>query len=1764
MSGSTVLPFLRVVAAGHRPNNRLHLVLVITPAKSAQPGSFELRDWPSRMLEAAARGVTIRIKSAPAVGPITKVATWKQLDVKPAGHALTKAELHDVDKAWQAALFLDAGSWTDLAADIDNSLRARKREAYPAPKAPSAADRSGATLGPEGELLVPPPRPGDVHAVEGVVPLAQTALATEAETVRAARLLAIMQKGRIEGASPAPSRSGTFADEEQATAARQAAFRTAYSAAQGARDRSKTHFDTVKSAIDGTAQQYQPPAATDLVPQPDLVCNGRSGCPNKASHAYGTTLQRTRVDLAAAGADVPISPYAVAVRARFYAMGGDSVLSRLFGLCIDITIDASQVPQGYLHLAAELPALPSVADLPLVVTAARRDSDHFWPCSMFDPDAMVARDGALVATGGNLPVPQAKGVWCMAGGTGRSTRFELASLDVRSATERARARPAQGSDGDRGEQHRTAGFVLLDRQRADEAARDLAIGDTQAGSVKGGAVVVLHAEELTVGRRVDAAAADPGTVLGDAKAIKWRTLMGRMVHLGFPAHPGAESALRKLVPTGKDGLTYQDATFQAGARLLPKLDDRKGDAVPVEAVVEEAIFTWDGTPAGALTDPGSSKTASADKEPPPARPVPWHRTQRPPLAQDGQDLRPAPLRYGAPYLFGLTSIFLGGIGPSVYEASLVRGTARTSMLPNAAEVKGKTRVQPRRFLRHEGIGAPILLFPRNVALRQNGSGGVLGFEPLDTAIVRTVRSPADPPPRQPPPEPPAADRDGPHETTRVFLPPELVLDTVARHGMLDVPDPAKIVRGGLQHVTFRPRRPGLAAGKPVAQGFPTVETFTRPGLGGEQATLRREVTPGVSNDTGLPLFEPGPNTVGPREPGFLPDPAAEFYCLRARISGSARYLDGAILVPVYQPGHAYPDALPLVVQLGRHPEIRKRPATSINELQLGPHHRHRMLQGGAIAPVGIPNGAPIWFLTLALCPDEEFELEVTCLPSDDTLACWFAPVETMAAQLRLAETDPEARRRLQELAGSLPPLPEKHGPVFMALCGQPVDKDAISAVAHALGRTMRERRPIEEIAAVGKLRIQHAVNRPEAKPSLRNLSTRRPSPPTKDWQIADVPGSTTMLLQGLLLLDLEQVGAVELVATTIPTATDIDDPARSRSRSMRRSGRWPWTVDAHGKPEPQEVRSVLGFDVDGDGKVVLPPERVQLLRIDNLPTRGPVPMEPPFGMQQDRQTVLDLGELHKWAIAGPPSGQPGNDFAYAARVRSVQHQVLTGTRAQLLHLQLVSIGRHVEAFETAPRFLPTATPLYRRRMPLAAHEQTQTWPNPADTSPEGWSVWVQATERPPPPDALRPELSFQWEHWREPFKRDDKGMKKGDRHTLKRSTRVRLWFRRGWFASGEGERLGIVLWPPDHAAIPTNKDENLVRFHGRDISVATLDDADLGPGGTFVSRWGGDPIRGEASPQRGVLIPPTAFAVDPGMARSLPHDPRWVHMASMPRAATDDRNPADPEENQGTPQNPPASDAHTSQSMMDVTLLTFEPYFDLDREQWFVDVPLLPTRAIEPFIRFGLVRYQEQAIGASLRVSRPVMVMSSLLPERTASADVWTTDQTIKFDVTVQGGGSTDAALPDWHAAVPLVDKDPEAWSARAAAAAAAAARPVMRLTLLHERDEAPGRVHRLRVWPDRDAITLACDPLNALLQWTSGTLSVTAEERRRLKAGRYVAIVEEVDRRMPASYAEEPIAIPKMFEPDAYVDSGPRFVARIVLFEDVVPPKEPTEQHLP
>src|SRR5262249_4777279 len=99
-------------------------------------------------------------------------------------------------------------------------------------------------------------------------------------------------------------------------------------------------------------------------------------------------------------------------------------------------------------------------------------------------------------------------------------RYDLTSLDVRGAVSGAR------DALDLGSRHRTIGWTLLDRGRTDQVARDLAVAEHQINANACGDAVVLHAEELTIGRRLDVAAARDGTAIAN---LEWRSLMNRFV-----------------------------------------------------------------------------------------------------------------------------------------------------------------------------------------------------------------------------------------------------------------------------------------------------------------------------------------------------------------------------------------------------------------------------------------------------------------------------------------------------------------------------------------------------------------------------------------------------------------------------------------------------------------------------------------------------------------------------------------------------------------------------------------------------------------------------------------------------------------------------------------------------------------------------------------------------------------------------------------------------------------------------------------------------------------------------------------------------------------------------------------------------------------------------------------------------------------------------------------------------------------------------------
>lgn len=203
-----------------------------------------------------------------------------------------------------------------------------------------------------------------------------------------------------------------------------------------------------------------------------------------------------------------------------------------------------------------------------------------------------------------------------------------------------------------------------------------------------------------------------------------------------------------------------------------------------------------------------------------------------------------------------------------------------------------------------------------------------------------------------------------------------------------------------------------------------------------------------------------------------------------------------------------------------------------------------------------------------------------------------------------------------------------------------------------------------------------------------------------------------------------------------------------------------------------------------------------------------------------------------------------------------------------------------------------------------------------------------------------------------------------------RTCGLRLTLRRPWYTAGEGEELGILLWPPPDAVLPPTG-----WTQSPDApTLAVLREEDIRPLGPFISAWGRDPLRvsepGDA---------PTAFALPRGdlMSRGDPFTAEDLVLVPLQGEAA------------------PTTDASAelaSELKLPACLLRVPPRYDVLTGLWFADFAIreqVARRVTDRFIHLGLVRYQPHAredvpAGArrSIRCSLPTTAWTVLLPRR--------------------------------------------------------------------------------------------------------------------------------------------------------------------------------------
>lgn len=1761
-----VLPLVRVVANGVTAGSgRLKATLIVSPYAVKSGVGIALEEWPSQAWKQVQgclgrlRARRIDVVQDLAIANVTcrwgQVKDWKA-----------------VDALWKSALAPQ--DWVSLSGEIQKSLDgtgptvALDKEYKPDT---SALGENGALPAETIPDSAPPP-------VAGVVTVRHADMGVDEEIRRAMRVFRKLGFGARACELPAESMNSKGSSipftKKQLKLEIQKQNRERYSQAvdgtKGDREKANNDYEKLVKVLRGKLEDC---ADLDFRKGAAAIAIAANSTPDRSSHVYGTWLQ--------AGVSVESAKPATSeteALMRFQALQGDALLSRLLCLAVDIEFELGgpalqkDDPPQYMHLWVEHgDGEYRLFGRAPVRTAAKRSKNSFWPVSAFEA-SLGFKNGKPKCQ--DLLIEQSDGMWNLGIGgpvqwqEARAARYDLASLDIRRSVE------SKQGEKDRGERMLTGGFTILDRGRGLQILRELALatigGETHAAP---DAPLVLYAEDLTIGRRVDVAAVGPGTRIAD---IGWRSLMHRWTHYRFTTNDGPlQQAVASVLPAGtvrrRGGHVLEEGMFQVSARHIPRLDALQNvKTTRWDVAADEAIFTWDGTPAAVLTDAGKPEDNASQQ-------LPFTRDHDlPTLAWDAGRL-PPPLRYGVPYQFSLRSVFVGGGSPTVHEAQAFHYTTNGErMLPPARNGEAA----PTRFLRHESILAPTLLLPYHLARYRYG---LMGHEQVDQAIIRSgVAADATAPGLErttvAPDGAPYATLDKralPEKTMRVFVPPEAAFEDVVRHGCLDVAHAAKVLKGGLRSVAYEHVGQAPEAEESRVSGFPRVVADQYDSLDAGGAVFQRRLARPDEKKHAIPYFHPGGRHVlAEGAVGWLPDPAAQRYSVRARIRGSHRYLDGDLRADVYGDGHQFPDALPLVLEVVRAEGKRQSAVRHIGELVVGGKAQLGRGQVDVLAPVawlderGMALGVtstPVRHFRFALHEGEDFDLEIACLPCEETLANVFSLPETMALQGLHACKKQDVNATLQDYCGKIDVKAYADGGIqrLTGLAGHEVpDSELVRRCAKDLLGTMRRKWPIEELAAVAKLRVCHAINRPRTQPQWLNHELLRPSTDALSFLAPpqlDAAGSEILLLKGKIALDLAESDSFEILATSVAAAGGlIDDISRGRSLITRRTGRWPTIITPDGKRAYAAPRHVFGFDVHANGRVTLPDEQVTLLRVDNLPVAPAIarlvrPGKEPNGCirpesdtdaQADARTIfgetslsqmtpIELAPLHVAALAKQniqmvvhrPDGT--QDAAIQIRtIRAAMPHAISDRRARHLTLQVRALSRFAEVFETAPVYLNAETPLLRRRQPLASEHQSKVGPLV--------KVWCKATARPAMCDPLRPEPVFAFDRASES---DGCG---GIVHRVRRRVLTRLYFRRGWFSSGEGERLGIVLWPTNYFDKSHRLDQNLVWGKDHEMQLADLDDKDLGAGGAYVTRWGGDPIRKDPRLQTSVFIPPSAFADaqdalgDSFHCACSVHDPRFEPTVYMPLAKNaEDRKDAATAGANAKPL-----------EFLPVGLLTYEPCFDIEREEWYVDVDLRLHRPSEPIVRFGLVRYQPNAINESLMVSEPTTVMMPLMPGRTLDVRITSENSAGERQVEVTLTGPGSVAIKDLEVGSTFAGDSKVADYLREFESLQ---RPWIRVWIFHE-CEVGGTLQRTPLSDDDHDLTgreVMAEVVDEILVWRD-VIAVPRSRLGMLGAGQLIAYVEEVDRRMPATYPGEPIEPKDLFDRQTYLDSGPRFSARV------------------
>jgi hypothetical protein len=1350
----------------------------------------------------------------------------------------------------------------------------------------------------------------------------------------------------------------------------------------------------------------------------------------------------------------------------------------------------------------------------------------------------------------------------------------------------------------------TAGLTILDGDRADATVRRVAAREFQNGLARASAEsasVVLDADDLLQGYKIDVGVGRGRPKSGkDASAAErskistgWQTLMNRKLDFGADEAKEAtkksgtalvQSILSRLIgPVGEtDRYEVDSALISSHIKFTEKpvaeeVKKKQNEKLKgqVLGIADQVIATWTGDPLAVDCAVSAKDKADAPDN------LPFGRVVDLPGAGDATANAPH-LRFGRHYRVGMRAVYQGGVSRSLedaldhyrmgeHEPLPENGRPEIdAVLPSAIKAKDKGIDLPfRRFLRHERLLPPYLLLPASTVTKAYGK---MGFENAAHAIIRSFIDENGKLSKK-------HDRATPEATVRYVMPPVVPQALAVLHGAYDAVKAARLP-DDVKNVLINP----VTGGFPAAEGRETKGLNSVVYLSGRKATYSPENTAETFFATMPSLSDSEAKKIEDMEEEkkvrYHVDPLAERYVIGVRFAGTRQYLDGPPrIVSTFLDATKtsnFGNVAPLRISIVKRERSKDdKPSRNISDVL---SEAQLNIELEEVLPGKKGTKTRGHGITVNLVRGDDLEVDIWCIPSKENIRKTLAVTESVAALAQASDASGTGTlwarfsNGFSKIAGTsaadlLKKAEENKALLelsFQGPGGLPIASEkALDAVAGFLFEKL-QMRPIDEIAAVRTFRGTHAVNRPLILPTLiaptpprpkkaKSLAIARPDRATFElfaiskaeerfdqyFRLNEpqggirelplvVPDAHDFALGGEVQIDLDSSDGFEIFALTVsPRSPLIDDPARGRSAIDRRAGTWPkqraYDPDK-GVFEESYVppNALLGFDVFPDGSTRLPVTKVKLFRVTNLKSARRINRrEKADGLEVisiEQLYGISTGTKYKRLYDDAEGTHEVPPELRGAQVR-LEHAFPDG-KARELDLWIESISRFTSLMSTAPtqgvlgEFYPPE--------PLLDKDDSSR-----SAIGESVKVWLPATIRPASPQTRSPIPVFSWKSTGPLL---DKS-KDTHEYEITRTVLVRIPLKRGWFSSGQGERLGIVLWPPTIFENDTDVSTDTVLLpvdlgsaERRKVKLPDFIDSDLGAAGAYITRWGGDPIRGSEGGQAGNFISPAQFGnigddLSKGQAIIVPN-------VIMPVAVSD-------------------SDGKRTETLL-VSLLTYVPRFDLDKEEWYVDVELHQAEAPDPFVRLGLVRYQPNA-APSLQVSEPVVEWTQLMPHRRMSAVVRKVldkntagemESKFMLDVTIKGPAYTGLATgkqeqtgedqrnqhPRIKIAVFLEEES-----------GGIAQRKNIQIVVVDNLDAKQRRTDsRQTTW------MCALHPI-----WSS---ELTDSDG---KLGRLVVHAEEVDMRQRASFDHEPIQGPNLrptkdFAFEEYRASGPRFLARI------------------